>query len=140
MDADGGVYWTDSNDGHIYSLDELAADPNIIRNDRQDNIYDTEYYISLIESTGDNEILSEYTLTPAVSVPWHYNLYPDDVISYGTYAIYGQGYGEGTIKRILNPNYAITDITAHSFVFHESLPYLLSSIHTSTAMAAYLMM
>ncbi len=125
MDADGGVYWTDSNDGHIYSLDELAADPNIIRNDPQDNIYDTEYYISLIESTGDNEILSEYTLTPAASYTMALQLYPDDVISYGTYAIYGQGYGEGTIKRILNPNYAITDITADSFVFHESLPYLI---------------
>jgi uncharacterized repeat protein (TIGR01451 family) len=125
MDADGGVYWTDSNDGHIYSLDELAADPNIIRNDPQDNTYDTEYYISLIESTGDNEILSEYTLTPAASYTMALQLYPDDVISYGTYAIYGQGYGEGTIKRILNPNYAITDITADSFVFHESLPYLI---------------
>ena len=55
-------------------------------------------------------------------------LYPHDIISYGTYDL-GQNppkyYGEGTIRRTLNPDFGITDVTATSFTFRESLPYLI---------------
>jgi hypothetical protein len=50
FDADGGVYWT-WDDGHVLSIDELVANPDIIRNNPQNNGYDTEAYIDMIITT-----------------------------------------------------------------------------------------
>ena len=64
MDADGGAYWTDPNDGHIYSMAELEANPSIITNNPQDLNYEPAYYASLLASTGDNTTGSEYASVP----------------------------------------------------------------------------
>jgi len=50
LDADGGVYRT-GEDGHIYSMAELAENTNIMRNNVQDNNYPSEVYIDMIANT-----------------------------------------------------------------------------------------
>lgn len=138
FDADGGVYWTGEN-WHIYSVDELAADPNIILNNPQNNTYDAAVYVNMIATTGDNEVVF-YPTDGNTGQNMSTLLYPHDTIRYGysyliTRSVWGKWQlndGMVTLTRKLTPSHNISDRTDTSFAYHEEMTYLILSGEIST--------
>lgn len=146
LDADGGVYRT-WEDGHIYSVDELAADPTIMTNNPQDNNYDNSEYAEMISTTQDNNIQPIWDLPQEeIDKVLAIFLHPGDVIQYG-YSLLGEwgnngqiNDGEWYLTHTLSPTQYtnvfwsdrwVTGKTETGFLYIENIPYLITTIDIS---------